>query len=385
MIVFTSICANYIPKAKVLANSLKLHNPNFKFAVCLVERSIHPSAYGENIDLVIPVKKLKIPNFERFIYKYSVVEASTAVKGYFFQELLKRFPYENQFVFLDPDILVTGPFDELRKTLTKHNIVLVPHITEPELQMEAIIDNEISSLRHGVFNLGFLGLRRSNEASSFLKWWTARLHEFCFIDFYNGLFTDQRWMDLAPCFFNVHIFKNVGYNVAPWNLSTRKIYKDKKGIYYVAGERLIFYHFSGWDSGANEDMTSTYSEGSKDAIHELRLIYNKLLEKEGQNKLKNLKWSFDYYTNGRKVQQRHRKIYRSAIFFEKVFHDPFNIESYPFFLRYINNPINRVLLPARITYDSIHKKVLKNYKKGGIKLVARKIRKFFVKLLVNKL
>jgi len=384
MIVFTSICANYISKAKVLANSLKLHNPNFKFAICLVERSIHPSVYGENIDLVIPVTKLKIPNFERFIFRYNQVEACTAVKGYFFQELLKKFPNEDKFIYLDPDILVMSSFNELDKALAKYSIVLIPHLLEPEQQKGAVLDNEISCLKHGVFNLGFLGLRRSKETSSFLKWWTLRLHEFCFIDFCNGLFTDQKWIDLAPCFFNVHIFKNSGYDAAPWNLSTRKIYKDKKGIYYSEGKRLAFYHFSGWDSGANEQMTVKYQQ-KKDEIHGLRKIYLDLLKREGQKEIGSLRWSFNYYDNGEKIKQEHRKVYTSSVFLQKKFSNPFNARSISSFLEYINNPINKIF-SRLIHYHSVYEKILKNYKKGGLKLVARKTRKFFyTKLAANRL
>ncbi len=37
-------------------------------------------------------------------------------------------------------------------------------------------------------------------------------------------FTDQRWCDLVPSLFDrVHIERDPGYNVASWNLSTRRI------------------------------------------------------------------------------------------------------------------------------------------------------------------
>lgn len=40
MIVFTSICANYLHKARTLPDSVKKHMPDAKFIVCLVEREV---------------------------------------------------------------------------------------------------------------------------------------------------------------------------------------------------------------------------------------------------------------------------------------------------------------------------------------------------------
>ena len=61
MVVFTSICMNYLPKALVLGNSLKKHNKNVKFYVMLVEREIPsdwPEIANKIIDKVILAKDL---------------------------------------------------------------------------------------------------------------------------------------------------------------------------------------------------------------------------------------------------------------------------------------------------------------------------------------
>ena len=66
---------------------------------------------------------------------------------------------------------------------------------------------ELSSTAHGVYNLGFLAVSRSEEALKMLTWWAERLYLYCYDDMANGIFTDQKWIDLAPCFFNVKITK----------------------------------------------------------------------------------------------------------------------------------------------------------------------------------
>ncbi len=66
---------------------------------------------------------------------------------------------------------------------------VTPHQTEPEKSRSAILDNEVSSLKHGVFNLGFLAVRNCPEGMRFVNWWSDRLRDFCFDDICrNGSF-----------------------------------------------------------------------------------------------------------------------------------------------------------------------------------------------------
>ena len=58
----------------------------------------------------------------------------------------------------------------------------------------------IFSSVHGVFNLGFVGVRNCSEGRRFARWWAQRLLKYCHDDLPAGLFTDQKWVNLAPCF-----------------------------------------------------------------------------------------------------------------------------------------------------------------------------------------
>src|SRR3546814_8145195 len=75
---------------------------------------------------------------------------------------------------------------------------------------------EISSLAHGSYNLGFLAVSRSANSQAFLQWWADRLFLYCYDDKSRGIFTDQKWIDLAPSFFDVAILKHHGYDFATW-------------------------------------------------------------------------------------------------------------------------------------------------------------------------
>ena len=119
MIVFTSICANYGHKARILAESVHRHMPAAKFFLCLTEREI-PTALSEDsrFDRIILSREMWEGNFDRFIFKHDIVEASTAVKGAFFQWLMKEYPEEGCLIYLDPDCRVYSDFPEVKEALT---------------------------------------------------------------------------------------------------------------------------------------------------------------------------------------------------------------------------------------------------------------------------
>jgi hypothetical protein len=366
MIVFTSVCSNYIPKAQVLAESLKRHNPDVTFIIGLTERSA-PAVATEcpGCDGVILSSDMGIESFDAFIFKHSIVEASTAVKGHIFLELLRRYPHEQEFVYLDPDIQVFGPLDELKDALSCHDIVMTPHLCEPEDELFAIMDNEICALKHGVFNLGFLAIRRTEESQRFIQWWSDRLLEFCYADIPGGLFTDQRWMDLAPCFFDVHVFRHAGYNVAPWNLSKRKVVFGPDGQPMVNGLPLRFFHFSGFDSGANELMVLKYCPDRKDAVYKLRADYIRLQEEAGQAVVGKMPWSYE-----------HRSYYRFTPEVQQRYPNPFDASAKNSFCAHVSTLNKEVLQPAQLAHNSIRqlwKYTKEDYSTGGMRLVTHKV------------
>ena len=159
--VFTSVTSNYIPKARVLADSVKRFHRDFVFHLVLVDPT--PSWFRieqEPFNSVINVCDLGFKNTEQWLFKHSLVEACTGVKGRAFTNLLAKRDCSAVFYF-DPDIVVLSDLGPLLAELDKASVLLTPHLTEPEQTLEAIHDNEFSVLQHGVYNLGFLAVKNS--------------------------------------------------------------------------------------------------------------------------------------------------------------------------------------------------------------------------------
>ena len=143
MHVFTSITANYLPKAAALAFSVKRAHPDAVFHVVLCDSMPDCStATTGAFDSVINVQQLPIENLSRWIFKHRLVELCTAVKGTAFQYIAREFGAERIYYF-DPDIVVLSPFDGLECKLDESSILLTPHLAEPETDPQAILDNEI--------------------------------------------------------------------------------------------------------------------------------------------------------------------------------------------------------------------------------------------------
>ncbi|MCM3308576.1 glycosyltransferase [Priestia megaterium] len=322
----TSICANYLSKAMVLAKSVKKYHPYAKFIICLVEEET-PSVAKEfkYFDEIILAKNLGIPNFHSFIFKHNAIEASTAVKGNLFLSLLDRYKDYNKFIYVDPDIYVMDELTELYSLLDEHSIVLTPHLLTPENKdnMIAIKGNEIQILQKGLFNLGFLAISRNPNAEKFISWWTDRLMHFCHDDTPNGLFTDQKWVDLSPCFFDVFILKHPGYNFAPWNYSKRTLSVTEQGELLVNNQRLKFIHFSGIDSGANLYVTRLYIRDSSSPIYTLYNQYIRELKEMGEDALKTITWSYGYYLNKEKIARNAQLNYRNDKKLQFMHKNPF--------------------------------------------------------------
>ncbi|MCM1221966.1 MAG: hypothetical protein NC548_46590 [Lachnospiraceae bacterium] len=359
MIVFTSICANYLHKARTLATSVKQNIPDAHFFVCLTERERMSATNYTDFDEVVLSKEMWAGNFERFIYKHAIVEASTAVKGRFFQYLMEKYPDENAFVYLDPDCYVYSDFTELKELLQKKPIVLCPHLLHP-----GNIDMELSSTAHGVYNLGFLAVNHSEEAGRFIDWWAERLYLFCYDDIKRGIFTDQKWIDLAPCFFDVEILKHDGYDFAPWSLLNCGMTKEDSR-YFVQGFPLRFIHFSGYGASAEKCMRDWLPEGAH-PFRDLYAEYSKLHDGSNADKVSRTPWSYSCYTSGEKIDDRLRAKYRTDYDVMFSIEDPFQLSN-----REMKNKLRR-----SGQEPGFREKMRYVLDKEGIKgLVARAVRK----------
>src|SRR6478672_6360429 len=97
--------------------------------------------------------------------------------------------------------MIIGDHSSVMEHLDAHPIVLTPHITEPCGGPEGS-NKELMILKAGVYNGGFVGVSKSEQAEAMLSWWQTRLTERCLLDVSLGLHWEQAWLSLVPMFFD---------------------------------------------------------------------------------------------------------------------------------------------------------------------------------------
>jgi len=270
-VAFTLCSINYLAQAKTLFDTLQKSNPSWKFILGLVDKNVN------NVDLsfmgceIIEVEQIPIDGFDNMVKSYSIVEFVTAVKPFYFTYLFENRNDVDKIIYFDPDIVVLGPLTDLENKLDEYDIILTPHFTTPIKDSLQLTEKHIFST--GVFNLGFLAVKRSANTSAMLKWWEDKLRTQCILDLTRGYFVDQLWMNLAPAYFDkVLIDKYPGYNMAHWNLHERTLTETPEG-YFVNNVPLIFFHFSHYHPGRPQQIATFQTRYSFDSRPDIKSLF----------------------------------------------------------------------------------------------------------------
>jgi len=170
---------------------------------------------------------------------------------------------------------------------------------------------------------GTLENRNTAEGRRFADWWAERTYHLCWADVENGLFTDQKWINFAPVFFDgVAIIKSSRHNVATWNLTTRRMTGSFATGFEVDGEPLGFYHFTGFDSGAHRIMAIKNASASP-AVQELIAWYEGEIAVADRDPISEWPWAFGRFSDGTPIGFAHRRVYRDHRDLQRAFPDPY--------------------------------------------------------------
>jgi hypothetical protein len=352
--IFTSAAVNYLPKVRILCRSLKRHHPEAIVHLALAD--VRPGwlgAQGEPFDHILDIGELEIPNWKAWSFTHNIVELSTAIKPFALRHLLRQ-PGTGTVLYFDPDTVLFSRVDDILAMLQSANVVLTPHQVAPEQTLEAILDNEVASLKHGIFNLGFIGVRNTEEGRRFADWWADRVYRLCRADVESGLFTDQKWINFAPVFFDgVAIVKSARHNVATWNLTTRRVMGSFESGFYVDGEPLSFYHFSGFDSGAHRIMAVKNAATSPPVQHLIRWYDHEIAIAEG-DPVSKWPWAFGQFSDGTPIAAAHRFLYREHPDLQVAYPNPYDADAGKATFLHWCNTEGRLHYPKLLSASGLH-------------------------------
>ncbi|MFL6515091.1 MAG: glycosyltransferase family 4 protein [Chthoniobacterales bacterium] len=339
--VCTITTRSYLPQTRVLYRSFRRFHPDIPFHALVFDA--RPGSVEEPFDVSL-MEQIGLPPGEEMLMPmlYNVTELATALKPWFFRTLFSR--SNTPLLYFDPDIEIFSPLDQLARLANEHRLVVTPHTTRP-ISRDDVNPNETDILRAGIYNLGFLGLNA--HSGSFLDWWSERLLREAVIDPSNMRFTDQRWMDFAPGYFDTWILKDEACNVAYWNADSRPISWTGDG-YEVDGKPLCFFHFSGFRP-ENPHLLSVHQLrtprtllSKHPVVARLCREYAEKLASAGYAELRRLPYGWGEMAGGVEITPEMRRVYREALRQHETSGDP--APPSPFadahkFVKWLNEPV----------------------------------------------
>jgi hypothetical protein len=324
VLVYSSFTFSYLNRARVLYQSLRRFHPDWELVALVTDEPPPGFVFdpaSEPFDRLVLAQDLGIPDFKSWLFRHDIIEVCTAVKGPFLHQACSS--GADVAIYLDPDTALLNNLDPLIEWLEDHEILLTPHLIDPNEDRLSILDNDLSASRTGIFNLGFVAIRTTGEGARFAKWWNDRLLEFCYDDIPNGIFVDQRWCDHVPALFDkVKVVRDPGYNIASWNLSTRKVAIGKDGQVTVNGDHpLRFWHFT--KLGPTGDVMTKKYAGDNYPVYEIWSWYKRQVGEATDPTIPERYWAYDAYADGTKIEKAHRVLYRERGDLQASFPDPF--------------------------------------------------------------
>ncbi|HYZ93853.1 MAG TPA: glycosyltransferase family 4 protein [Actinomycetota bacterium] len=313
----TIIAKNYWAPARVLARSLARHHPDVRLCVLVVDADAETieAARSEPFDVLQPSDVgVDRRELHRMAAIYDLLELATAIKPWLLRHLIDA--GASSAVYLDPDIEIFAHIDGVWDLASQHGIVVTPHSTAPLPLDEGGAAEELTILGSGAYNLGFIAVGRS--ARTFLDWWAERLKRDALIAKDAAMFVDQRWVDLAPSYFNVHILRGDGWNVAYWNLPMRNLTRAGS-VVESNGEPLRFFHYSGFDPEQPDVLSRFESDpprtwlGEQPVLAELCARYAEQLLLNGHRAYSKLPYGFARSARGLPLDRYARRLYRREL------------------------------------------------------------------------
>ena len=148
--------------------------------------------------------------------------------------VLAQNPGIDLITYLDADIYFFSTPEPIFDELGNQSILIVEH---------RFADRHKSRIVNGIYNVEWVSFRRDSDGLACLKRWREQCNEWCFNRLEDRRMGDQKYLDDWPDrYAGVHVLRNIGAGVAPWNFE-KYVIEKKNGQVFVDGVPLVFYHF----------------------------------------------------------------------------------------------------------------------------------------------
>lgn len=174
-----------------------------------------------------PMRNVEVVNFPRWEYSRDCADVIAAG--------LERY---ERVMFLGADTELFTPVDEAFAQLDDHDVVVVPHLSEPTTGRH----NELQTMSLGFANSDVQLWRQSPV----IEWFRNRTRQAC--EPGQVWYQCQLWLSLIPVLFDrCKFWRTKCYNVAYWNAREYGL-RIERDQFVTDGGPLAIYHYSGFVS-----------------------------------------------------------------------------------------------------------------------------------------
>jgi hypothetical protein len=103
------------------------------------------------------------------------------------------------------------------------------------------------SATSGIYCVQFITFKNTSDGMAALNWWKDRCIEWCYARKEDGKFGDQKYLDdWTTRFEGIHVLRNLGGGVAPWNVQQYQLSNIENKVYLQPTgqmDELVFFHF----------------------------------------------------------------------------------------------------------------------------------------------
>jgi hypothetical protein len=232
---------NYLSRGLALYHSLQRHAPASRLWVLCLSEACFRALAALNLPNLVP---LRLADFEAADPEVAATRPDRTLIEYYFTcspawklYVLNHEPDAEWVTYLDSDLFFFASPEPIYAEMKNASFGIIPHhFTRHLAHMR----------RFGIYNVGWVSVRRCDEGIAALRWWRERCIEWCH-DFVDGdRFADQRYLDRLPGMFpNVHVIEHLGANLAPWNFADLRVEWRNDTVLVEGRYPLLFFHFHG--------------------------------------------------------------------------------------------------------------------------------------------
>jgi glycosyltransferase involved in cell wall biosynthesis len=253
MQVFTLATSATLPQARVLARSLRHHQPDWPFDIVLVgagsepdrtaevEKSVHIRSAAELLDLDVELLMAR--------------HEEEDLVALLLPRLLLLYAERNSgaVLHLPPSAWVLDSLDPIESALRKRGVLLVPR-TSAGLPEDDLQPTQLQLEQAGRIDRSIMAIDGGPAGEAFLAWWSKRLE--LVLGSLDGRekpvrVEDRSWLgrylELAPARFWTAVLDDPGCNLSMWNLHERMLESSSDGLLVDGRWPLRFLDLDGFD------------------------------------------------------------------------------------------------------------------------------------------